>query len=147
MEKRTKIITSVVIAALLAIAGYATYAIFLTPHTSLPTNNEINTSLSLQNGTYRDLVDFNLPDGGFLWINYTADGPLTVYVLNATQMNGFAPGSNVSSYYSPGNNLDQFSQTKPVDLASGLYHIVFFNSGNSSTLVKSANISWYPKTV
>lgn len=144
MERRTQIAVAVAIVAIVVVASFGAYMLFFKPHASLPNNYEINTSLSLSSNQTRNVVEFNLSYGGNLWINYTSSGPLTVYVLNSTQMSDFTPGSQVSSFYSPGANLSNYNQTSPVNLPTGYYSVIFYNPGNSQVNVDSANISWAP---
>lgn len=144
MDKKTKITVTVITVSVLVVASIGIYVVFFMPHAALPNNYEVNTSFNLGSGKTVDLVNFNLTEGGSLWVNYTSATAVTVYVLNASQMSSFNPGSSVSAYFSPGVNLTHFNQSSPVDLTPGYYHVVFYNPGLSSAQVEAANISWNP---
>lgn len=144
MKKANKIITVVIVVALIAVGSYWVYVTFLSPKTPLATNYEVNTSFSLDNGTSRNLVNFNITNGGSLWVNYTSNSSVTLYVLNATQMSAFSPGSPITPYYSPGANLTNFSSATPINLVPGYYYVIFYNGGTSTVMVTSANVTWDP---
>lgn len=123
-------------------AGYGVYATFISPKPVILNNYEVNSTFTLSNASYRNLAYINATDGGYLWVNFTTNGPLTLFILNETQMSNFNPGSAFSSYYSPGTNLTNFSSSKPIDLVGGYYHLIFYNEGTSAVTVISANVTW-----